>query len=72
MEYGILSRIGRTLDKAGCSIISFDFDGQFLLYERIVNEVGRLHGADVATFYKMIMGVLYQTEDKRGIYLLCI
>ena len=63
MEYGILSRIGRTLDKAGCSIISFDFNEAIpSIYERIVNEVGRLHGADVATFYKMIMGVLYQLK----------
>lgn len=26
MEYGILSRIGRTLEKAGCSVLSFEYE----------------------------------------------
>lgn len=63
MEYGILSRIGRTLDKAGCSILSFDF-GEAIpaISERVANEVGRLQSADAATFYKIVMGVLYQMK----------
>lgn len=63
MEYGILSRIGRTLEKSGCSVLSFEFEEAVpAIMERIKNEVGRLQGADEATFYKMVMGVLYQMK----------
>lgn len=63
MEYGILSRIGRTLEKASCSVLSFEFDEAVpKIMERIANEVGRLQTADADTFYKMIMGVLYQMK----------
>lgn len=63
MEYGILSRIGRTLEKAGCSVLSFEFKEAIpIIMERVANEVGRLQSADVATFYKMVMGILYQMK----------
>ncbi len=63
MEYGVLSRIGRTLEKAGCSVLSFDFEAAIpAIMERVANEMGRLQGADIDTFYKMVMGVLYQMK----------
>jgi len=63
MEYGILSRIGRTLEKAGCSIVSFEFEEAMpSIMERVANEVGRLQSADMQTFYKMILGVLHQMK----------
>jgi len=63
MEYGILSRIGRTLEKAGCSILTFDFEKAIpAIMERVANEVGRLQGADVETFNRMVIGVLYQMK----------
>ena len=61
MEYGILSRIGRTLEKSGCSVLEFDFDKAVSgIMERVANEVGRLQSADIETFRRMILGVLYQ------------
>lgn len=63
MEYGILSRIGRTLEKSGCSVLSFEYEKAIpAIMERVANEVGRLKSADVETFYKMVLGVLYQMK----------
>lgn len=63
MEYGILSRIGRTLEKAGCSVLSFEYEKAIPgIIERVVNEVGRLQSADVETFTRMVLGVLYQMK----------
>ena len=63
MEYGILSRIGRTLEKSGCSVLEFDFDKAISgIMERVANEVGRLQSADVETFRRMVLGVLYQMK----------
>ena len=63
MEYGILSRIGRTLEKAGCSVLSFHIDDVIpRIMERVPNEVGKLQGADTETFYKMVLGVLFQMK----------
>ncbi|WP_027205060.1 DEAD/DEAH box helicase [Butyrivibrio fibrisolvens] len=63
MEYGILSRIGRTLEKSGCSVLSFEYEKAIpAIMERVANEVGRLQSADVGTFYKMVLGVLYQMK----------
>lgn len=63
MEYGILSRIGRTLEKAGCSVLSFEYEKAIPgIMERVANEVGRLQSADVETFTRMVLGVLYQMK----------
>lgn len=63
MEYGILSRIGRTLEKAGCSVISFEYEKAIPgIMERVANEVGRLQSTDVEKFTKMVLGVLYQMK----------
>lgn len=64
LEYGILSRIGRSLEKSGCSVVSFDFEEAIpRIMERIPNEVGTLQGADVETFYKIVMGILYEMKS---------
>lgn len=63
MEYGILSRIGRTLEKAGCSVLSFEYEKAIPgIMERVANEVGRLQSADVETYTRMVLGVLYQMK----------
>ncbi|RKM63016.1 DEAD/DEAH box helicase [Butyrivibrio sp. XB500-5] len=63
MEYGVSSRIGRTLEKSGCSVLSLEFEKAIpSIMERVANEVGRLQSADVETFYKMVLGVLYQMK----------
>ncbi len=63
MEYGVSSRIGRTLEKSGCSVLSLDFEKAIpSIKARVANEVGRLQSADDETFYKMVLGVLYQMK----------
>lgn len=63
MEYGILSRIGRTLEKAGCSVLSFEYEKAIPgIMERVANEVGRLQSTDAETFTRMVLGVLYQMK----------
>jgi DEAD/DEAH box helicase domain-containing protein len=63
LEYGLLSRIGRTLKKSGCSVISFaDADvsevvGRVL--ERAVNEIGGASGQfSEDLFGKIVIGFL--------------
>lgn len=59
LEYGLSSRIGRSLEKAGCSVVSFDVDNAIdRISERIANEVGVLQSADRETFTKMVLGFL--------------
>lgn len=63
LEYGMTSRIGRSLEKAGCSVLSFDIDKAIpRIMDRIPNEVGTIQSADVDTFYKLTMGLLYQMK----------
>lgn len=64
LEYGILSRIGRSLEKSGCSVVSFDFEEAMpRIMERIPNEVGTLQSADVRTFYQIVFGILYEMKS---------
>ena len=62
LEYGLTGRIGRTLEKSGCSVISFDTDEvrriAKIVYEREKNEVGLLKETPEANFEKMIIGFL--------------
>lgn len=60
LEYGLSARIGRSLEKSGCSTVAFDVDKAIpRIMERIPNELGLLQDADVETFYKLAMGFLY-------------
>ena len=63
LEYGLSARIGRSLEKAGCSVVSFDIEKAIPnIMNRIPNEVGVLKSADADTFYKLTMGLLYQMK----------
>lgn len=63
LEYGLTSRIGRTLEKAGCSVIEFDADliakVAATVKDRAINELGALHQTPEIVFERMVAGVLY-------------
>ena len=64
LEYGILSRVGRSLEKSGCSVVSFEFDEAIpRIMERVANEVGALQSEGTETFYKLVMGLLYEMKS---------
>lgn len=65
LEYGLSARIGRSLEKSGCSTVAFYYEEAIRnISNRIPNEVGVLHDADLATFDKLVMGILYEMKSK--------
>jgi DEAD/DEAH box helicase domain-containing protein len=62
LEYGVGSNIGRTLEKSGCSILSFSNDDireiAATVQERTVNELGTLTAEPIQVFEQMVMGYL--------------
>lgn len=62
LEYGLTSRIGRTLEKSGCSCLQFLPDTissvGTIVHERAVNELGGLTRATVSDFETMVAGYL--------------
>ncbi len=62
LEYGLTGNIGRTLEKSGCSVISFDNEDVIQIAdavrERTVNELGVLTGEDDSAFRRMVAGYL--------------
>ncbi|MDR0949378.1 MAG: helicase, partial [Lachnospiraceae bacterium] len=63
LEYGILSRIGRTLEKSGCSVLSFPLKDLSevinRVLERAVNEIGDAKGQfSTDVFGKIVIGFL--------------
>lgn len=62
LEYGVTSRIGRTLEKTGCSCLSFAAADMNALanqvYERVRNELGELHKTGKEAFAPMVAGYL--------------
>jgi DEAD/DEAH box helicase domain-containing protein len=63
LEYGLSSRIGRTLEKSGCSVLSFDTEKIIEIADtirvRTVNEIGALSKSKPEVFQRMVMGFLY-------------
>ena len=62
LEYGLTSRIGRTLEKSGCSCLAFPSDtidaAARIVHERVTNETGgAVHTAHVR-FRQMVAGFL--------------
>lgn len=69
LEYGLSARIGRSLEKSGCSVISFEFEKALPnIIERIKNEENILQNADADTFIKMITGFLYGMKLNGAFY----
>lgn len=59
LEFGMSARIGRSLEKSGCSVISFDIkDVAERIKSRLISEFGLLEDASVSEIENMIMGVL--------------
>ncbi len=62
LEFGLAGRIGRTLEKSGCSVISFATDDicqiANAVQTRTVNELGVLTGESIDTFRRMVLGFL--------------
>jgi DEAD/DEAH box helicase domain-containing protein len=62
LEYGLSSRIGRTLEKSGCSAIGFDSmtvaQVATTVKERVVNELGALYKTEDIAFERMVIGFL--------------
>lgn len=63
LEFGLGSRIGRTLEKSGCSVLSFDIEKikeiANIIRERTVNELGALDKSELKIFQQMIIGFLH-------------
>lgn len=63
LEYGLGSRIGRTLEKSGSTVMSFHYDEAIAnIMNHVQNDIGSLRGADEEIFRKMIFGFVYQMK----------
>lgn len=62
LEYGLTSRIGRTLEKSGCSCLAFPSDTinevADVVHERVTNELGGLEHTAYGRFRQMVAGYL--------------
>lgn len=62
LEYGMTSKIGRTLPKSGCSVMSFDSKAIISIaekvQERVVNEFGILDKTTIDKFERMVLSFL--------------
>lgn len=62
LEYGLAGKIGRTLEKSGCSVVSFDpadiIKIAEAVQERTVNELGILTSESLHSFQRMVLGYL--------------
>lgn len=62
LEYGLAGKIGRTLEKSGCSVISFSPEDITAIadevQERTVNELGVLTSESRRSFEMMVLGYL--------------
>lgn len=69
LEYGLLSRIGRTLEKSGCSVVSFPQKDVEEVIERVleraINEIGDAQGQfNADLFGKIVIGFLNLMSSK--------
>lgn len=68
LEYGISSRIGRTLEKTSSSVISYDSDKIRNVADRVrgraVNELGELKDKVISDFEYMVIGFLNILKTK--------
>lgn len=70
-EYGFNSRIGRTLEKTGCSIAFVERERLMQAVAKSLdvlrNEIGGLKELDEATLLRLLTGMLVQLKSKGGI-----
>ena len=62
LEYGLTGKIGRTLEKSGCSVLSFDPKDIVAIaesvQERSINELGVLASETIDDYRRMVIGYL--------------
>lgn len=62
LELGLAGKIGRTLEKSSCSVISFAPEDIYAIagavHERTVNELGILTSESLTSFQRMVLGYL--------------
>ena len=62
LEYGLTGKIGRTLEKSGCSVISFDpkdiSEIAEVVQERSINELGVFTSETIEDYERMVAGYL--------------
>ena len=62
LEYGLTGKIGRTLEKSGCSVISFDPEDiteiAEAVQERSINELGVFTSETIEDYERMVAGYL--------------
>ncbi len=62
LEYGLTGKIGRTLEKSGCSVLSFNSEDIHSIAEaveeRTINELGTLPEETTADYERMVIGYL--------------
>ena len=62
LEYGLMGKIGRTLEKSGCSVLSFvpeEIDKiADAVQERITNELGILKDETIEDYQRMVLGYM--------------
>lgn len=70
-EYGFNSRIGRTLEKTGCSIAFVERERLMQVavksLDTLRNEIGGLKGLDEATLLRLLTGMLVQLKSRGAI-----
>ena len=63
LEFGLGSRVGRTLEKSGCSVLGFDTEKVKEIADRIrirtINELGALTKSQTEVFERMVIGFLH-------------
>lgn len=71
-EYGFNSRIGRTLEKSGASIIELDYShiDKVLdrIYTKLINECENLSELNIQHLQSIIIGILMKLKINGGIY----
>lgn len=70
LEYGVTSRIGRTLEKSNCSCLTFDESDIITIAEHVqesvVNELNVLHSLPLFAFERMVIGWLQILRYRGG------
>lgn len=73
LEYGMYAKIGRSLQKSGCSILTIHkssiMDAAQIIAERVSNEIGELREIETESVEKMIIGWIYQLKMHGSFYL---
>jgi DEAD/DEAH box helicase domain-containing protein len=71
-EYGFNARIGRTLEKTGCSTVGADpeiFEEVALnLHETLTNEIGELRGLDILDARRFLLGIITRLRHQGGVF----